>query len=161
MRPLQGDDLAAFQAKVLREIERLQKLSEAGERFYKEPPFPKSNDSERAAAGYLQWAALSLLKKFMRYLSAKTYEDLKAKRETLIAQAEALSARPEIKQSLCPKFIGVKNDPFEIARITTPLLAELAADDAASMNLKVSVFAIFAIIIAGKGVDKYCSPEKI
>ena len=151
-----GFDLEGFQAKVQKRLELVQKSGGGIQNFYEPPHFGRSAKSTTERAGCSGLVG-SLLVSFMESMSVTAARGLKAQREKLTVQAEAVAQQREVKLRICPALQGVGNDPCEVAKVITPILIPLISSGAIAMSLDSDLFAMLALVIVRMGTPNYCA----
>lgn len=76
------------------------------------------------------------------------------------ARARELLARADVRAALRPAIPAAAGDPFAIARMTTPILAELASARAISMPVSAVLFAAVALELARPGPAGVCAGDE-
>ncbi|HEX8140060.1 MAG TPA: hypothetical protein VF544_21035 [Pyrinomonadaceae bacterium] len=159
--PEQEDfDLESFQAIVLERVASLQKLGDEVEPFYARFPYPDTKKLKAENPGCLGWIPVGLLM-FQAGVSRRTARGLKKSREELTRRAEELTRQREVKLRLCSALKNLEDDPFEIARATTPVLVTLSRTKLVSLDLDANLFATLAIMIASTGIANFCADQNI
>jgi hypothetical protein len=150
-------DLDSFQNNVLKWIKKIQDLGEIEQR-YKDNPLrakPLNRSEYPGCLGFISF----LSSKGLKGIASDSYQELKEHREQLTAEAEREIGQVEIRQRICPALQGSSNDPTEIAKAITPILAPLAQIKAISTPLSSELFAMIALVIARMGMTNYCADE--
>lgn len=150
-------NLDSFQSNVLKWIKKIEDLGEIEQR-YKDNPIrakPLNRSEYPGCLGLLSF----LSSKGLKGIASDSYQELKEHREQLTAEAEREIGQREIRERICPALRGSSNEPTEIAKAITPILAPLAQSKAISVPLNSELFAMIALVIAKKGITNYCTDE--
>lgn len=150
-------DLDSFQNNVLKWIEKIQDLGEIEQR-YKDNSLrakPLNRSEYPGCLGFISF----LSSKGLKGIASDSYQELKEHREQLTEEVEREIGQTEIRGRICPVLQGGSNDPTEIAKAITPILAPLAQTKAISTRLSSELFAMIALVIAKRGITNYCTDK--
>jgi hypothetical protein len=161
-------DLQSFQIEVLQEIENLQHSSFVGrvQNGLFVPLAEKGGKEQRLFSSSPVEARPPEEVKLEEYegkiivIDGQVFGNEIWSARILDTSAAEIVSRKDMRQHLCPALQSVSNDAFDIAKVSTPVLASLSLAGVLTIPLNPVLFAVIALLIARMGIASFCVDYK-